>query len=40
MKPQETIYIAVAEKSMIVRSGLVAVLRRLPDLSVQVIEIS
>ena len=40
MKPQETIYIAVAEKSMIVRSGLVSVLRRLPDLSVQVIEIS
>lgn len=40
MKPQETIYIAVAEKSMLVRSGLVSVLRRLPDLSVQVIEIS
>lgn len=40
MKSQETIYIAVAEKSMIVRSGLVSVLRRLPDLPIQVIEIS
>lgn len=40
MKSQETIYIAVAEKSTIVRSGLVSVLRRLPDLPIQVIEIS
>ena len=40
MKPQETIYIAVADTSMIIRSGLVSVLRRLPDLPVQVIEVS
>lgn len=40
MKPQETIYIAVADTSMIIRSGLVSVLRRLPDLPVQVMEVS
>ena len=40
MKPQETIYIAVADTSMIIHSGLVSVLRRLPDLPVQVIEVS
>lgn len=39
MKSQEIIHIAVAETSMIVRSGLVAVLRRLPDLNVQTVEI-
>lgn len=40
MKPQETIFIAVAETSVIVRSGLVTVLKRLPDLSVQTVEIT
>ena len=40
MKSQEIIHIAVAETSMIVRSGLVAVLRRLPDLNVQTVEIT
>lgn len=40
MKPQEIIYIAVVETSVIVRSGLVAVLKRIPDLPLQVIEIS
>lgn len=39
MKSQEIIHIAVAETSMIVRSGLVAVLKRLPDLNVQTVEI-
>ena len=32
MKSQEIILIAVAETSVIVRSGLVAVLKRLPDM--------
>ena len=40
MKSQEIIHIAVAETSMIVRSGLVAVLKRLPDLNVQTVEIA
>ncbi|CDC59406.1 transcriptional regulator LuxR family [Phocaeicola coprophilus CAG:333] len=40
MKSQEIIHIAVAETSMIVRSGLVAVLKRLPDLNVQIVEIT
>ena len=40
MKSQEIIHIAVAETSMIVRSGLVAVLKRLPDLNVQTVEIT
>ena len=40
MKSQEIIHIAVAETSMIVRSGLVAVLKRLPDLYVQTVEIT
>ena len=40
MKSQEIIHIAVAETSMIVRSGLVAVLKRLPDLIVQTVEIT
>lgn len=40
MKSQEIIHIAVAETSMIVRSGLVAVLKRLPDLNVQTVEIN
>lgn len=40
MKSQEIIHIAVAETSMIVRSGLVAVLERLPDLNVQTVEIT
>ena len=33
MKSQEIILIAVAETSVIVRSGLVAVLKRLPDMN-------
>lgn len=40
MKSQEIIHIAVAETSMIVRSGLVAILKRLPDLNVQTVEIT
>lgn len=40
MKSQEIIHIAVAETSMIVRSGLVAVLKRLPDLNEQTVEIT
>ncbi len=40
MKSQEIIHIAVAETSMIVRSGLVAVLKRLPDLNAQTVEIT
>lgn len=40
MKSQETIHIAVADTSIIVRSGLVAVLKRLPDLNIQTIEVT
>lgn len=40
MKRLETISIAVAETSAIVRSGLIAVLRRLPDLNIEPLEIT
>lgn len=40
MKRTEPIHVAVAETSVIVRSGLVAVLKRLPDLTLQVVEIT
>lgn len=40
MKHKESIQIAVAESSVIVRSGLIAILKRLPDLSVSPIEIT
>ena len=40
MKSQEIILIAVAETSVIVRSGLVAVLKRLPDMNIQTIEVT
>lgn len=40
MKSQELILVAVAETSVIVRSGLVAVLKRLPDMNIQTIEVT
>ena len=40
MKSQELIHIAVAETSLIVRSGLVSALKRLPDLEIQTIEVT
>lgn len=40
MKSPEVIHIAIAESSVIVRLGLVAVLKRIPTFSVQCIEIS
>ncbi len=40
MKQQKTILIAVAETSTIVRSGLVMVLKRLPDMDIQAVEIT
>ena len=40
MKSQEVISVAVAETSVIVRSGLVAVLKRLPDLEIQTVEVT
>ncbi|MDO4179839.1 MAG: response regulator transcription factor [Bacteroidales bacterium] len=40
MKRIEPVHVAVAETSVIVRSGLVAALKRLPDLTVQPIEIT
>lgn len=40
MKSQEIIHIAVADTSIIVRSGLVAVLKRLPDWNIQTIEVT
>lgn len=40
MKSQESILIAVAETSVIVRSGLVAVLKRLPDMHIQTVEVT
>lgn len=40
MKPREVITVAVAESSMIVRHGLVVLLKHLPDLNVQTIEIT
>ncbi|WP_178792691.1 LuxR C-terminal-related transcriptional regulator [Bacteroidaceae bacterium] len=40
MKRIEPIHVAVAETSVIVRSGLVSVLKRVPDLTVQPVEIT
>lgn len=40
MKRTEVIHVAVAETSAIVRTGLVTVLKRLPDLSIQPVEIT
>ena len=40
MKSEENILVAVAETSVIVRSGLVTVLKRLPDLNVQTVEVT
>ena len=40
MKHTESIHIAVAETSIIVRSGIVSILKRLPDVSVSPIEIT
>lgn len=40
MKSHDVINVAVAETSMIVRSGLISVLRHLPDLNIQTLEIS
>lgn len=40
MKSQEIIHVAVADTSIIVRSGLVAVLKRLPDLNIQTIGVT
>ncbi len=40
MKFQDKILIAVAESSVIVRSGLVSVLKRLPDMEVEVVEVA
>ena len=40
MKSQELIHIAVAETSLIIRSGLVSALKRLPELEIQTIEIT
>lgn len=40
MKRTELVHVAVAETSVIVRNGLVAVLRRMPDLTIQPVEIT
>ena len=40
MKFQDKILIAVAESSVIVRSGLVSVLKRWPDMEVEVVEVT
>lgn len=40
MKSQDVINIAVAETSMIVRTGLISVLKHLPDLNIQTLEVS
>ncbi|WP_455674623.1 response regulator transcription factor [Phocaeicola sp.] len=40
MKRTEPIHVAVAETSVIVRNGLIAVLKRLPDIAIQPIEIT
>lgn len=40
MKFQDKVLIAVAESSVIVRSGLVSVLKRLPDMEVEVVEVT
>lgn len=40
MKSQETIHIAIAEASLIIRSGLAMALKRLPELDIQTVEIT
>ena len=40
MKRLETISIAVAETSVIVRNGLISVLRKLPELNIEPLEIT
>lgn len=40
MKSQEVIHVAIAEVSTIVRTGLANVLKRLPDLNIQTIEVT
>ena len=40
MKRTDPIHVAVAETSVIVRSGLISVLKRLPDIQVQPVEIT
>ncbi len=40
MKNREMIYIAIAEKSVIIRTGVMATLNRLPNLTIQSIELS
>lgn len=40
MKRTELVHIAVADTSVIVRSGLMAVLKRLPDMAVQPVEVA
>ena len=40
MKRTDPIHVAVAETSVIVRSGLISVLKRLPDIPVQPVEIT
>lgn len=40
MKPHDVINIAVAETSMIVRTGLISVLRHIPDYNIETLEIS
>ena len=39
MKNNETVRVAIAESSVIVRSGLTAALKRLPNLKIQPIEL-
>lgn len=40
MKSQETIHVAIAETSLIIRGGLAVALKRLPELNVQTVEIT
>lgn len=40
MKSQETIHVAIAETSLIIRGGLAVALKRLPELNIQTIEIT
>lgn len=40
MKSQEVIHIAIAEASLIIRIGLAAALKRLPELNIQTVEIT
>lgn len=40
MKTRDTIFIAIADQSVIVRSGLLTALKRLPKLNIQAVELS